>query len=221
VTRRLGWLIVPVLAALVWWLVRGGDPTTQTTHASSASPVAARSEPGEAARGTTAAAPRDPAPSDRASAPVPPGSSRSADATARSGAPGARPVLPAAPPPGAPAVPPPAAPAAGSADAPSGGLTDKTGWADNSAIKRLNKELMPLVDECIDQAKARNPRLHGTLALSMTVAPTDNHKIIVSVTPARGNQIDDPELLECIRESSFSVEGLKAPHDFQVSMLID
>ena len=77
------------------------------------------------------------------------------------------------------------------------------------------------MSECIDQAKARNPRLHGTLALSMTVAPTENHKIIVSVTPARGNQIDDPELLECIRESSFSVEGLKAPHDFQVSMLID
>jgi hypothetical protein len=225
VTRRLGWLLVPVLAVLVWWLARGGDPTTQTTQASSAPPVAARSEAAGTASGTTAPAPRDPTPSDRASAPVPPGGSRTADATARLGDPAARPARAAAPAPGLPVAPPPAPPSAaaatGSADAPSGGLTDKTGWADNSAIKKVNKELMPLINECIEQAKARNPRLAGLLALAMNVAPTENHKIIVSVTPSRDNQIEDPELLECIRESSFSIDGLKAPHDFSMTIRVD
>jgi hypothetical protein len=77
------------------------------------------------------------------------------------------------------------------------------------------------MSECIDQAKARNPRLHGMLALSMSVAPTDTGKVIVSATPTGNNQIEDAELLECIRESSFSIEGLKAPHGFDVSMPID
>ena len=110
---------------------------------------------------------------------------------------------------------------AGSSDSPSGGLTDKTGWADTSVAKQLNRELMPLMSECIDQAKARNPKLHGMLALSMSVAPTDNGKVIVSATPRPRNQIDDTELLECIRESSFSIEGLKAPHGFDVTMPLD
>jgi hypothetical protein len=221
-TRRLGWLLVPLLAVLVWWIVRGGDPTTQATHATSAPPAATeRSEHAEAA-GTTSAASRDPAPPDRATSKVPSSGSGITDPPAHPGVPSAaRPAGSATPPVGAVDPARPALPAAGSGDSPSGGLTDKTGWDDKSAIKQLNKELMPLVSECIDQAKARKPRLHGTLGLSMTVAPTDNNKVIVSVKPTRANQIEDTELLECIRESSFSIEGLTAPHDFEVSMPID
>jgi hypothetical protein len=121
---------------------------------------------------------------------------------------------------GAPAPSGPPALPAGSDGAASGGFKDKTGWGDDS-VKQLNKELTPLISECIDQAKARNPKLHGSLALGMSVAPTDSGKVIISATPTDRNEIVDAELLECIRESSFAMESLKAPHDFQVSMPID
>jgi hypothetical protein len=220
--RRLGWLLVPALAVLVWWLVRGGDPTTQSGHADRAPAAVA---PAESAGGVSGAAAtsRDPASPDRAISPGTTGGGRSVDPAARSGAANAR--GPTAPSPSAdPAAPPRlAAPPAGSGSAAgdTDGLTDKTGWDDKSAIKQLNKELMPLVSECIDQSKARNPQLHGMLALSMVVAPTDNHKVIVSAKPTPANQIHDAELLECIQESSFSIEGLKAPHDFQITLRIE
>ena len=55
----------------------------------------------------------------------------------------------------------------------------------------------------------------------MLLTPTDEGKTIVSsVTPRPDNQIDDPELFECIRESSFSLDALKAPHDFDITMPI-
>jgi hypothetical protein len=110
---------------------------------------------------------------------------------------------------------------AGSDGAASGGLKDKTGWGDDAAVKQLNKELTPLLSECIDQAKSRNPKLHGNLVLVLNVAPTDSGKVIISATPGNHNEIVDAELLECIRESSFAMENLKAPHDFQISMPID
>lgn len=221
--RRLGWLLVPIAAVLVWWLVRGGDPTTQSGHASRAPTATAPGDPVAMSPRTTTASPA-PARPDPAISPTAP-------ATAAGPAPIAQPGVPPprSPTPGSPTAQPslPPAPAAGSgvagsgAESSSGGLTDKTGWDDSSAVKQLNKELMPLVSECIDQARARNPRLHGLLALAMNVAPTENHKIIVSVKPGPGNQVEDAELFECIRESSFSIEGLKAPHDFGVTIPID
>lgn len=101
-------------------------------------------------------------------------------------------------------------------------LTDRTGWSDPSIAKQLNHEFMPLASECIDQARARTPGLHGLLAFSMLLAPTDAGKAIVSSIKLRpDNQITDPDLFECIRESSFSLDGLKAPHDFDITMPID
>ena len=88
-------------------------------------------------------------------------------------------------------------------------------------MKQLNKEFMPLASECIDQAMARDPELRGMLGFTMVLAPTDNGRAIVTSLKLRAdNQIKDPELLECIRESSFSLEGLKAPHDFDITMPI-
>jgi hypothetical protein len=123
-----------------------------------------------------------------------------------------------------PAAPPPTLPAgSGDGSAGSGGkFTDRTGWADNSVAKQLNKEFMPLASECIEQAVARNRKLQGLLAFTMVISPTDSGKAIVSSLTVRpDNQINDPELFECIRESSFSLEGLKAPHDFDITMPIE
>jgi hypothetical protein len=98
---------------------------------------------------------------------------------------------------------------------------DRTGWDDQSVGKQLNKEFMPLASECIAQAQARKPALRGRLGFSMVLAPTENGRAIVaSLRPRNDNEIDDPELLECIRESSFALEGLQAPHDFDITMPI-
>jgi hypothetical protein len=106
-------------------------------------------------------------------------------------------------------------------DAPAGKLTDRTGWGDAGVARQLNKEFMPLASECIDQAKARRPRLEGLLAFTMVVAPTEHGRVIVASLELRpDNQIEDPELFECIRESSFALDGLKAPHDFDITMPI-
>jgi hypothetical protein len=101
------------------------------------------------------------------------------------------------------------------------GLADKTDFADPAAIRQLNKELMPLIHECIDQAQARDPRLDGMLVVAVELARTDDGRgIVAAVTPRPGNQIADPELLECIRQSSFALEGVRAPHDFDLSLPI-
>jgi hypothetical protein len=121
-----------------------------------------------------------------------------------------------------PAPPPPPGGSDSDDDAPGGKLTDRTGWADQGLGKQLNKEFMPLASECIDQAKARKPGLRGMLAYSMVLAPTDGGKAIVSSIRATArNEIQDPELFECIRESSFALDGLKAPHDFDITMPIE
>jgi len=222
-TRRASWLVAPLLAAAVilWLLVRGGRAPALTPSA----PVAATDHSAPVALPIEAdrVASREPAP-ERVPHPLRLERTRSAPArpepgTAPAGsspaAPGSSPMAPALP----------AGPAtgarSGSADSSSGSLKDETGWADTSVAKQLSRELMPLVSECILQAKARNPRLRGMLALTMSVEPADNGKVIVAATPENTNQIDDAELFECIRESSFSIEGLKAPHDFNLTIPID
>jgi hypothetical protein len=120
-------------------------------------------------------------------------------------------------------APPPALPvstARDGAEAQAGQITDKTGWNKDIA-KQLNKEFMPLASECIVLAQGRDPALQGTLAVQMQIWPTEDGKAIVAaVTPRADNQIVDPELFECIRESSFSLEGLDAPHSFDITMPI-
>jgi hypothetical protein len=121
--------------------------------------------------------------------------------------------------PGASAPARPAAPGT-AAEPPEGGLVDRTGW-NNGVGAQLNREFMPLATECVDLARARDPALHGNLIVQITVAPAEGKKVIVaSVTPRADNEIVDPELLECIRESSFSLDGLDAPHGFDITMPI-
>ena len=89
---------------------------------------------------------------------------------------------------------------------PEGTMADKTGdFGPEVAV--LNRDFIPLVEECFDQAHARNPRLGGMLALNVSLAHAEGvGGIIESVEPGPGNQVRDPEMLECVRQSAFSVE---------------
>ena len=221
--QRAMWLIVVVIAAVTTWLLvrTGGDPMRIET--ATPEPVTiARNDAVPDSASTAAAAVRaskaegvPPATNTVATGEAP---ARASDAqtVARApvGAP-AREAAPPAPPPALPHTPPDGA--GGSGDK----FTDRTGWSDNSVAKQLNKEFMPLASECIEQAQNRNRQLEGLLAFTMVIAPTESGRAVVSSLKIRtDNQINDPELFECIRESSFSLDGLKAPHDFDITMPI-
>jgi hypothetical protein len=106
---------------------------------------------------------------------------------------------------------PPRAPRA-SAAAPSddeprepGTLQDMIGGRDE-LTKRLNYDFMPLVDECVDQARVRLPELEGMLWIELeTVADEELGGIVESARKAPQSEIHDPELIECISETALSM----------------
>jgi hypothetical protein len=103
-----------------------------------------------------------------------------------------------------------AARAAGSESEPArtrreGTMKDKTGLMGDE-VKVVNRELMPMVAECVDEAQARDPRLHGMLALGVKLASTEGvGSIFESLEPTDANEVRDPALIDCIRQSAFTV----------------
>ena len=71
----------------------------------------------------------------------------------------------------------------------------------------LQADFMPLADECIEQAQGRDESLEGMLALGLELLVDDELGPIVETIefPADTNEIDDPELHTCMRESLLSM----------------
>jgi hypothetical protein len=89
-----------------------------------------------------------------------------------------------------------------------GALKDRTGELNPEAMRVLNHEFMPLVRECYDRAHERNPLLRGLLAVSLELAGAEElGTIVTAVEPAVDrNQLADDELIECVRQSAFSIQ---------------
>lgn len=85
------------------------------------------------------------------------------------------------------------------------GLTDRTGT--RAALgEHLNADFLPLADECIDDALARDPELAGMLEIEVeTLADEDLGAVIEDVRSSDRNEVADATLLECIRESALSM----------------
>jgi len=99
----------------------------------------------------------------------------------------------------------PDAPPSSATDTPAP-MKDKTGMM-GAEVKALNAQFLPLVDQCFDQAKERGVRQRGMLALNMKLAGAEGvGRIIESLEPAENNPIDDPELIDCLRQSAFTVD---------------
>lgn len=101
----------------------------------------------------------------------------------------------------------PRKPAAGSEEAatPPAALNDRTG---NHAylVGVLNEQLMPLVDECHALARETRPDIAGMLDFNVEIlGDEDIGGVIDALEPAPTNEISDPGLLECVRESLLSV----------------
>ena len=80
-------------------------------------------------------------------------------------------------------------------------MIDRTG--NHAYLTRvMSQELMPLADECYELARAQRPELAGMLLLDVEILGDEEiGGVIDSVEPGAANEIVDPGLLECVRES--------------------
>jgi hypothetical protein len=85
-------------------------------------------------------------------------------------------------------------------------LVDRTGRGRTELMRRLNEDFMPLARDCIAQAEARDAELQGMFVIALETVADEQLGAVVDVADrARLNQVADPELFECIRESAFSL----------------
>jgi hypothetical protein len=124
-----------------------------------------------------------------------------------------------------PAAPSGGTPAAGSStdpssDPPSGGLRNRLDERHQAVVDQLNRDFMPLAKECVDQAQQRT-QITGLIALSMeTVADEQLGAVVDAAEPAPSNQVVDPLLFECLRESAFSLSLPPPPTGGRMKALI-
>ncbi|PCC67616.1 hypothetical protein SAMN02745121_02251 [Nannocystis exedens] len=90
-------------------------------------------------------------------------------------------------------------------DAPADAILDRTG--NHGYLSRvLSRELMPLVDECHALVREEHPELTGMLVLDLEIlGDEDIGGVVNTLEPGKGNEIAEPALLECVRESLLAV----------------
>jgi hypothetical protein len=85
-----------------------------------------------------------------------------------------------------------------------GNLTDRTG-NHGYLMKVMNEDLMPLVDECYTLARETQPELAGMLVMNVDIIGDEEiGGVIEAVAPGQDNELVDPGLIECVRESLLS-----------------
>ncbi|EDM77336.1 hypothetical protein PPSIR1_26503 [Plesiocystis pacifica SIR-1] len=87
-----------------------------------------------------------------------------------------------------------------------GQLTDRIGL-DPAAVEALSAEFLPLTNECIEQARERDPELVGLLAVEVDMAGDPELGAVIDDVrfPDARNEVRDPELQTCIRETALSM----------------
>jgi hypothetical protein len=88
---------------------------------------------------------------------------------------------------------------------PAGTLRDRIGGRESLAAQ-LNKEFMPLADECIELVQKDAPELSGMLVIGIeTAADEELGAVVEDVKVPATNQVTHPELLTCLRETALSL----------------
>ena len=88
---------------------------------------------------------------------------------------------------------------------PPGDLTKRIEGHD-ALLGELNHDFMPLADECIEQALELDPELEGMLAFEFEIVVEEElGAVIDAVSFPDQNQIEQPELQTCVRESLLSM----------------
>lgn len=85
-----------------------------------------------------------------------------------------------------------------------GDLKDRSGTRDYLR-EVMNEELMPLIDECYALAREGDPELAGHLALDVELLGDEEvGGVVATVDLSESNEVVDPTLIECARESLFA-----------------
>ena len=85
-------------------------------------------------------------------------------------------------------------------------MADKTGVM-GEEVKIINHELLPMVGQCFDEALQRKPGLHGMLALGVKLAGVEGvGSVFEALEPVEKNEVADDELIDCVRQSAFSID---------------
>lgn len=84
-------------------------------------------------------------------------------------------------------------------------LRDRTDGTLTKFMGTINEDFMPLADECFEAARGTDPNLRGLLDLEFSImADAEIGGLVDSVALGDGNEIQDPQLTECIRETMLS-----------------
>ena len=87
----------------------------------------------------------------------------------------------------------------------SGGIKDRSNGELSNLIGTINEDLMPLADECYEQARETEPDLAGMLDINFQViADEDIGGLVDAVELGGENEIENDGLVECVRESILS-----------------
>lgn len=90
------------------------------------------------------------------------------------------------------------------AEAEPGNIKDRIGGRD-ALMDALNRDFMPLADECIAEATARLPELEGMLAIGVeVVGDAELGSVIETVSAGELNEVDDALLWECMEQTALS-----------------
>ena len=99
----------------------------------------------------------------------------------------------------------PSRPATPTESAPGQSIRDRTGGELAAFTKALQADFMPLASECYERAREEDPDLQGMLDIEMEIiADEEVGGLVETLAYGEGNELDDPELSECIRETMFS-----------------
>lgn len=78
--------------------------------------------------------------------------------------------------------------------------------AEQERLEYLKSKAMPGVNECIRQAQERAPGLGGALALQVVIVPEGKLAALIErVELAAASEVQDRELVECIRARAVSL----------------
>lgn len=105
-------------------------------------------------------------------------------------------------------------------------LMNRIGPEHAETVKTIQRELLPLVDECVQLAKDRGQPTTGMLAIEVSaVGDEEVGAVVEEVGFPEVNELRDPELLECVRESSLAMSLPPPPEggrtDFMLSLRVD
>jgi hypothetical protein len=85
-----------------------------------------------------------------------------------------------------------------------GNLVDRTG-NHGYLMKVMNEDLIPLADECYALARETQPELAGMLVIDVEIIGDEEiGGVVETAAPGQSNELADPALVECVRESLLS-----------------